>query len=121
MSDSRQLLGKIGEELALEHIKQAGLTILECNYRCPIGEMDIIARDGKTIIFLEVRTRSSGKQGWGEESITAKKRARLYRIATHYLKLQNYNEWPPIRFDLIAIRSQKKDDGVPDINWICGI
>ena len=121
MSDSRQLLGRFGEELAIKHIKQAGLTILECNYRCPIGEMDIIARDGKTIIFVEVRTRLSGKQGWGEESITAKKRARLYRIATHYLKSQYYSEWPSIRFDLIAIRTPEKKEGAASINWICGI
>lgn len=121
MSDSRQVLGKAGEELALEHIKQAGLSILECNYRCPIGEMDIIARDGKMIVFLEVRTRSSGKRGWGEESITAKKKARLYRIATHYLKFNNYREWPPIRFDLIAIRAQDKVDGIPGILWVRGI
>lgn len=121
MSEERQILGKLGEELALGHIKQAGLSILESNYRCPLGEMDIIARDGEMIVFVEVRTRSTGRQGWGEESITQKKRTRLNRIASHYLKLKNYKQWPSIRFDLIAIRAKGKQEIAPDIYWIRGI
>ncbi len=121
MSEHRQALGRYGEELAVKHIRQAGLTVLECNYRCPLGEMDIIAREGETIIFIEVRTRSTGSRGWGEESITAKKRERLYRIATHYLKYRNYKEWPSLRFDLIAIRCQNQEGKQPDIIWIRGI
>ncbi|AFM01516.1 MULTISPECIES: YraN family protein [Desulfitobacterium] len=121
MSESRQALGKYGEELAVKHIKQAGLTVRECNYRCPLGEMDIIAQDGETIVFIEVRTRSTGRQGWGEESITSKKRERLYRIATHYLNYRKYKEWPSLRFDIIAIRSQDREGSQPDIIWIRSI
>lgn len=121
VSEQRQILGKRGEELAIEHLKHAGHIILECNYRCPLGEMDIIARDGETIVFVEVRTRSTGRLGWGEESITSKKRMRLNRIASHYIKYMNYQEWPSVRFDVIAIRSKIQQDSSPDISWIRGI
>ncbi|MEL1134052.1 YraN family protein [Desulfitobacterium sp. THU1] len=121
MSEQRRNLGMFGEELAVKHIMQAGLTILDRNYRCPMGEMDIIAREGETVIFIEVRTRTTGKRGWGEESITPQKRARLNRIGTHFLKYHNYKGWPPLRFDLIAIRIPDQPDNPAEMLWIRGI
>lgn len=121
MNHSKIDVGRYGEDHAAEHIEQAGLTILERNYRCPLGEMDIIAREGLQLVFIEVRTRSSGRCGWGEESITPQKRARLNRIASHYIKFRGYKTWPSMRFDLIAIRPGDTLGRYPDIYWIRGI
>ena len=121
MNHSKIDVGRYGEDHAAEHIEQAGLTILERNYRCPLGEMDIIAREGLQLVFIEVRTRSSGRCGWGEESITPQKRARLNRIASHYIKFRGYTTWPSMRFDLIAIRPGDTLGRHPDIYWIRGI
>jgi putative endonuclease len=118
---SNKAIGQSGEDHAVVHIKQAGLTVLFRNYRCPQGEMDIIARDGLALVFIEVRSRSSGRCGWGEETITPQKRARLNRIASHYIKFRGFKNWPPMRFDLIAIRSGDDPDKHPDIYWIRGI
>lgn len=121
MHQSKKDVGQSGEDLAAEHILQAGLVILDRNYRCPLGEMDIIAREGQHLVFIEVRTRSSGRCGWGEETITPQKRARLYRIASHYIKFRGYKDWPALRFDLIAIRAGAAPEKHPNIYWIRGI
>lgn len=110
--------GQEGEDLAAELIQRDGLKILIRNFRCPVGEMDIIALEGETLIFIEVRSRSSQKFGWGEESIQPKKRIRLQRIAEYFILTRKYKEWPPIRFDLVAIRWDKDH---PQTNWIRGI
>ena len=125
MYQSRRELGQSGEDYATMHLINAGLDILERNYRCPKGEMDIIAKEGSTIVFVEVRTRSSGRFGWGEETITPQKKARLTRIASYYLKMHGFKKWPPIRFDLIAIRAVNSKDTesklTQDLYWIRGI
>lgn len=115
---AKKQLGQEGEDLASQIIEKDGLKILVRNFRCPIGEMDIIAIEGERLIFIEVRTRSTQKFGWGEESIQPKKRIRLQRIAEYYILSRKYKEWPPIRFDLIAIRWDEKN---PQSNWIRGI
>ena len=114
----KQSLGKAGEDYACQMLTKAGLQIVRRNYRNPKGEMDIIARDGSQLVFIEVRTRSSNLRGWGEESITEQKRVRLNKVASYYLIEQGYLEWPSIRFDLIALRWQ---DGKLEGNWIQNI
>lgn len=115
---AKKQLGQAGEDLASQVIQKDGLKILERNFRCPIGEMDIIASEGERLIFIEVRTRTTQKFGWGEESIQPKKRLRLQKIAEYYILCRSYKEWPPIRFDLIAIRWNEIN---PQSNWIRGI
>ncbi|AFV03148.1 Endonuclease [Dehalobacter sp. UNSWDHB] len=114
---NKRQLGQRGEDMALEHIKEAGLNIIQRNYRCPKGEIDIIARDGKTIVFIEVRLRSSNSRGSAEESIGLWKIQRLKSIASYYLLEQHYRQWPQIRFDVFAINMA---EGVPEFNWIQG-
>jgi putative endonuclease len=121
MHQSKKAVGQHGEDIAAEYLKQAGLTILQRNYRCPLGEMDIIAREGLQLVFIEVRSRTSGRFGYGEETITPQKKARLNRIASHYIKARGFKTWPPMRFDLIAIRMVKEPGKHPDIYWIRGI
>jgi len=113
--ENKHSLGKSGEEFAARIITESGLHILTKNYRCHKGEMDIIARDGKVLVFIEVRTRSSSYRGWGEESITRQKAQRLQAIASHFILQQGYISWPSIRFDVVAIRWNEKN---PEIKWI---
>lgn len=101
-ADPRRALGQRGEELAARRLAGDGLTIVARNYRCPAGEMDLIAREGDCLVFVEVRTR--GGAGWGspEESVTPAKQARLVAVAEHYLAQQALDDvdW---RIDVVAI------------------
>jgi len=113
--ENKQSLGKFGEEYTARIVQEAGLKIVALNYRCPKGEMDIIARDGETMVFIEVRTRQSSFRGWGEESITRKKAQRLHAIASFYVLQNGYKNWPSMRFDVVAIRFIEEK---PEIKWI---
>lgn len=113
--ENKQSLGKYGEEYTARIVQEAGLRIIALNYRCPKGEMDIIARDDETLVFIEVRTRQSSFRGWGEESITQKKAQRLQAIASFYVLQQGYKSWPSMRFDVVAIRWIGEN---PEIKWI---
>jgi putative endonuclease len=113
--ENKQSLGKLGEEFATCLVTGSGLSIIKQNYRCPKGEMDIIARDGEALVFIEVRTRRSGYRGWGEESITHQKAQRLQAIAAYYVLQQGFTSWPRLRFDVIAIRWIGKK---PESKWI---
>lgn len=110
--------GQEGEDFATQVLKNEGLKIILRNYRCPVGEMDIIAAEGDMLIFVEVRTRTSPKYGWGEESILVKKKLRLQRIAEYYILSRRYKTWPSMRLDLIAVRW---DEDTPQYQWIRGI
>ncbi len=92
MPDTRRALGQLGEELAAEHVRRLGYVILERNYRCPYGEMDIVARDGQRMAFIEVRTRRNTRLGTPEESVTPRKQARLATVARSYLQAEGYTD-----------------------------
>lgn len=115
MENKRQFLGKAGEDFAVRFLAEAGLEVINRNYRCPKGEMDLIARDGEVLVFVEVRTRRSSYRGWGEESITRQKGKRLQAIAAYFLLQHGYKSWPPLRFDVLALRWVKEN---PDTIWI---
>lgn len=119
----RRLLGKNGEEYAVQTLIGTGCKILERNYRCHKGEMDIIALEKKTLVFVEVRTKSSGAMGWGEESITRAKRLRLRNIASQYILERGYRDWPLMRIDVIALCWNKGASGQEFTlrAWIKGI
>jgi len=116
--DSRLGFGREGEEYAACIAVAAGLTIVARNYRCPLGEIDLIANDAGTLVFIEVRARHSGHWGWGEESITARKISRLRAVASYYLRREGYQEWPRLRFDVIALRWRGAE---PEVNWVRNI
>ena len=98
----RRDVGSLGEKLARDFLGNNGYHILETNYRCPIGEIDIIARYEDTLVFVEVRTKKSRQFGSPEESITPAKMARLRAVADHYG--QNHSNLPPSwRIDVVAI------------------
>jgi putative endonuclease len=118
MASHKQRLGQAGEDYAANFLVEAGLVIIKRNYRCPKGEIDIIARDRQDLVFIEVRTRSSEVKGWGEESITGLKCQRLQSIAGYFLIEQGYRAWPRIRFDLVALRWQNE---IYSCNWLKAI
>jgi putative endonuclease len=99
------------ESLAAQYLEAQGLTLAARNYRCRFGEIDIVAREGDTLVFVEVRRRRSEAFGGAAESITAAKRLRIIKAARHYLgRLRNP---PPCRFDAVLIRGEP-----PRIEWI---
>ncbi|NLF13839.1 MAG: YraN family protein [Anaerolineaceae bacterium] len=99
--DDRRGLGRHGENLAARHLAARGYEILERNWRCGAGELDLVARDGACLAFVEVRTRRGQELGSPEESITAAKQARLINLAETYLQ---EHEWPgPWRIDVVAV------------------
>lgn len=102
--------GALAEEQALRFLLGQGLHLQERNYICRLGEIDLILRDGATLVFVEVRMRSSGSFGGAAESITLRKRARLLAAARHYLIRERAT--PACRFDAVLIES----DGAP--RWI---
>jgi putative endonuclease len=94
--------GKDGEQIAAAYLKKNGYCICETNFRCPLGEIDIIAREKKEIVFIEVKTRKSNKLGYPEQAVGAKKQIKLSQLALWYLqknKLADANA----RFDVVAI------------------
>jgi putative endonuclease len=93
--------GAAAESLAARFLADQGLAIVRRNYRCRAGEIDIVARDGRTLVFVEVRLRRSGAFGGAAESITAAKRRRLRLAAEHYLA--RLAAEPPCRFDAILL------------------
>jgi len=99
----RTRLGHLGEELARQFLRDKGYAILATNYRCPWGEVDIVARDGEDLVFVEVRTRRSAGFGTPEESLTPAKVRRLLATAQEYLQNHAGAEasW---RIDLVCIR-----------------
>jgi putative endonuclease len=100
--DPRQSLGISGENLACEELRRRGYAIVERRYRTRLGEIDIIAKDGNTIVFVEVKARLTDDFGGAAAAVTAWKQRRVARMATDYLSRYRLHECP-CRFDVIAI------------------
>lgn len=114
----RKALGDFGEELAAEHLRAAGMVVLERNYRCKFGEIDIVARDGSALVICEVKTRSGQAYGSPIEAITGRKAARLRRLAAHWLA--DHDVCPPsVRIDVVSVLVPRK--GAPCIERVEGI
>lgn len=98
----RKQSGAVGERVAREHLEKLGYRILETNFRCHDGEIDIVAEKGGQLVFVEVRTRRGREFGTPEESITPAKRQKLIQLATTYL--QTYQALSqPWRIDVVAV------------------
>jgi putative endonuclease len=105
MLNLRQQYGAQSESLAARLLKQRGYTILETNYRTPLGEIDIIARDRGTIVFVEVKARRSLGFGGPKWAVTPKKQRKISMVALYYLKTTRQSQ-AKARFDVVAIRSR---------------
>ncbi len=111
-TDSRQVTGREGEALAAVELERRGYEILATGFRTEYGEIDIVSRDGDTLVFVEVRTRRSGDAGTAAESVTRQKQWRVSRAASAYLVAAGGFE-QPCRFDVVAI--DYDDAGRPHI------
>ena len=105
--------GEAAENLAVAFLEREGLRILERNYRCKMGEIDLVAQSGDVTVFVEVRARSSEAFGGAGESITAAKRARLIRAARHYLARHRGER--ACRFDVVLVRGAEQR-----VEWLPG-
>lgn len=94
--------GDAGEDLACEHLRRHGLKILARNYRCRTGEIDVVAEDRGTVVFVEVKERHGESHGSAVEAVTASKRLRVIRAARVYAAMHGLSE-TPLRFDVVAI------------------
>ena len=102
MTDARQRLGKTGEDLAVRELSSRGYAILARRYRSRRGEIDIVCNDHGTIVFVEVRARSTLECGLASESITSQKMRRITACAVDYLSRHHLSN-RPCRFDVVAI------------------
>lgn len=107
--------GKWAESIARDYLKDKGLELLDSNYRCPRGELDLVMRDGSIIVFVEVRYRQSGDYGSGADSVTEIKQQRMIATAQHYLQHTAGSESVSCRFDVVSISRNPKN---PEIDWI---
>ena len=98
----RGRVGRGGESLAALFLRMKGYRIEARNWRCPLGEIDIVAWDRDTLVFIEVKARTGRSAGTPEEAVTPEKRRRLVRLAEAYLARVG-GEAPPCRFDIVAV------------------
>ena len=104
---AKDVVGRHGEELAARHLEAAGLQILARNWRCRAGELDIVARDGPVLAFIEVKTRSSLAFGLPAEAVTPTKAARIRQLALQWIDAQREQgstlSWSAMRFDVVSV------------------
>jgi len=101
--EARRAQGDAAEDRACRHLDRSGFTIVERNFRTPGGEIDIVARKGDVLVFVEVRSREVPGFGTPEESVTLAKRRRIVAAARQYLSKVLPSSWREARFDVIAI------------------
>ncbi|MBW2001653.1 MAG: YraN family protein [Deltaproteobacteria bacterium] len=110
MTKERIALGRFGEDLARKQLKECGYRILTTNYRCPLGEIDVIARDGDVLVFVEIKTRKNKSLSLVKEAVTVRKQRQISKVALAYMKSHNlwegksHNLWEgKARFDVVAV------------------
>jgi len=116
MDQHRLRTGRDSETVASHYLQEHGLEIIERNVRSPWGEVDLVARDGPSYVFVEIRSHRSARWGAAQESITRSKRKRVVRVALWYLKRHGLLG-VPVRFDVVAVqwRADKAE-----IRWFPG-
>lgn len=119
-TDSRAEIGSFGEQLAVEYLTRTGLRVLERNWRCRYGELDVIAADDTTgtVVFVEVKTRTGDQFGGVAQAVTAAKVRRLRRLAGVWLSRQSIS-WAGLRIDVVTIRIGRRR--TPEITHIQGV
>ncbi len=115
MNIDRRQLGNAAEERAAQYLCAAGLTLMQRNYHCRMGELDLIARHGDTLVIAEVRMRTSARFGGAAASITWNKRRRIVRTTRHLLARYPALQKCTVRFDALLV-----DGAAGEIEWIKG-
>src|SRR4051794_32010199 len=102
MTRDRLRCGAVGEDLAAAFLVARGLAVVTRNFRCAAGEIDLVARDGRTIVFCEIRTRRTASRGSALESVTPAKQRQVCRVAAYYVARHGLHD-RAMRFDVVAV------------------
>lgn len=113
-----QVTGRQIEDRALTYLKNQGLKLVKRNYRCRLGELDLVMRERELLVFVEVRFRRRSSYGSGAETVDYRKQRKLILTAQHYLQSQCRNEWPACRFDVLAVSNDGKTQTSLHFDWI---
>ena len=111
-------LGDYGEKIAARHLESLGMVVLARQWTCRFGEIDIVARDGSTLVICEVKTRTSTRYGGPFEAVTGHKAARLRRLATEWLAVHDVHP-PAVRIDVVSV--VVPPSGAPQVDRIAGV
>jgi putative endonuclease len=118
----KDAVGKFGEQVAVEHLIARGLVVLERNWRCRDGELDIVALDGAALVFVEVKTRSSRAFGGPADAVDHRKAARVRRLAVRWMAARRESGdatfWQSIRFDVVTVVRQRSE--MPQVLHLVG-
>ncbi|MGI8881785.1 MAG: YraN family protein [Jatrophihabitans sp.] len=114
---AKDAIGKYGERVAARYLADSGMEILDVNWRCRSGELDLVALDGEIIVFCEVKTRSSTAYGYPAEAVGLAKAARLRRLAAQWLD-ERVGGFAEVRFDVISVLRQSS--GAAQVDHIRG-
>jgi putative endonuclease len=112
--DTRASFGRVGEQLATQHLKEQGFTVLDQNYRCSLGEIDIVAARGPLLVFCEVKSRHSSRWGEPSEAVGWRKQQRLHRLAAAWLA-DRRPKFGELRFDVVSVVIR---EGVPEVTHL---
>jgi len=113
--DNKQQTGQAAESKACDHLQQHGLQLIERNYHCRQGEIDLIMSDGSCTVFVEVRYRRNSGFGSAAESVDQRKQRKIINTASHYLQQHSKLAQQPARFDVVSMSPQGNDT---HIDWI---
>lgn len=114
MVSSTQARGQAGEQIARRYLEQHGFRFITANWRCKVGEIDLIMQDGSTRVLVEVRLRKPTYYGTGYETVAWQKQQKLLRAARYYQQKEHY--WRDLRFDVVSI--SQSDNQEPHIEHI---
>jgi len=118
VSTDRQQLGRFGEAYAARYLVERGMVLLDRNWRCEAGEIDLVLRDGAVLVVCEVKTRSSQAFGSPLEGVTERKAARLRRLAARWLAEHRLRP-DHVRIDLVGVLAPP--GGTPHVDHVCGV
>lgn len=113
-----QALGAYGERLAADHLRELGLEVLDRNWRCRFGELDLVAREGATLVVCEVKTRTGDTHGSPIEAVTARKATRLRRLTASWVEAHELRP-SAVRIDVVAVRIPRR--GAARVERVTGV
>ncbi len=113
-----EAVGRFGEQVAADHLTAAGMKVLDRNWRCDVGELDLVAADGDELVVVEVKTRRSVAYGTPAEAVTWRKLARLRRLAAAWLAAHDARP-RSVRIDVVAVTVPR--DGEPRVEHLVGV
>lgn len=115
---AKDAVGRYGEKVAAAYLTDAGWEVLDRNWRCPAGELDIVALDGSELVVVEVKTRTGDGYGHPAEAVTAQKLARLRRLAAQWLDAHELHP-TGVRVDVVAVRTSAR--GAASVEHLTGV